>query len=98
MSKSALREVGLFEEVNIYIERMGQEAWVLLQHPAYVQPTCEFLSSFDFDEHTSLMTFRLGNVNHTIGLFELNDAYNFPPNESAMVEFDRDEFWKEITG
>ena len=44
------------------------------------------------------MTFQLGNIEHTMGLFELNDAYNFSPNQNAMVQFDRDAFWREITG
>ena len=80
MSAHALREVGLFEEVNMYITRMGWEACVLLQYPTYVRLTCEFLSSFHFDEQALLITFRLGNIEYTMGLFELNNAYNFPSN------------------
>ena len=44
------------------------------------------------------MKFRLGNREHTMGMFEFNDAYNFPPNQNTMVQFDRDEFWRELTG
>ena len=81
MSANALREVGLLEEVNMYIARIGWEACVLLQYPTYIRLTCEFLSSFHFDEHSLILTFRLGNMEHTMGMFELNNAaYNFPPN------------------
>ena len=97
MSAHALREVGLFEELNMYIARMGWEGCVLVQYPTYVQLTCEFLSSFHFDENSLLMTFHLGNREHTMGMLEFNDAYNFPLNQNAMVQFNRDEFWAELT-
>ena len=44
------------------------------------------------------MTFRLGNEEHSMGLFELNDVFHFPVNQDAMVEYDRYAFWNEITG
>ena len=59
-------------------------------------PACEFLSSFEFDENEALLNFRLGNQDHTIGLFELNDVFHFPKNQDADIDFDRDDFWSEI--
>ena len=60
--------------------------------------TCEFLSSFQFDESEAMLSFRLGNQNHSMGLFELNDVFQFPKDQDANVNFDRDEFWREIIG
>ena len=82
----------------MYLSRMGWEAFVLLQYPTYVRPTYEFLSSFHFDEQSLLITFRLGNKEHSMGLFELNDVFHFSANQDAMVEYDRHAFWNEITG
>ena len=61
-------------------------------------PTCEFLSSYEFNEDDGLLNFRLGNQDHIISLFKLNDVFHFPKNKDANVEFDRDEFWQEIIG
>ena len=61
MSPSSLDKVGLLNEVNMYIARMGWEAFVMMQYPTYVVPTCEFLSSNEFDEHEAMLNFRLGN-------------------------------------
>ena len=78
ISASSLQRVGLLNEVNMYISRMGWEAFMMKQYPTYVVPTCEFLSSFEFDKNKVLLNFRLGNQDHTIGLFELNDVFHFP--------------------
>ena len=43
------------------------------------------------------MTFCLGNREHTMGMFEFNDVYNFLQNQNAMIQFDRNEFWRELT-
>ena len=72
--------------------------FVLMQSPSYVRPTCEFLSSFNFYEHAILLKFHLGNMEHQLGLFELNDVFHFPKNQDANVEYDRDAFWRELTG
>ena len=69
MSIHSLESVGLLNEVNMYISRLGWEAFVVTQHPTYIVPTCEFLSSYEFDEHQALLNFWLGNQDHTIGLF-----------------------------
>ena len=98
ISASSLQRAGLLNEVNMYILRMGWEAFVMKQYPTYVVPTCEFLSSFEFDENEALLNFRLGNQDHTIGLFELNDVFHFPKDQEANIDIDRNEFWKEITG
>ena len=82
----------------MYINRMGWDNFMLIQSPSYVRPTCEFLSSFNFDEHALLLKFRLGNMEHQLGLFELNDVFHFPKNQDANVEYDRDAFWRELTG
>ena len=62
ISTYSLQSVGLLDEVNMYINRMGWGDFVLMQSPSYVRPTCEFLSSFNFDEHALLLKFRLGNM------------------------------------
>ena len=98
LSSSSLQRVGLLNEVNMYVSRMGWEAFVMMKHPTYVVPTCEFLSSFEFDVDEGMLNFRLGNQDHSIGLFELNDVFHFPKNQEANIEYDRDEFWGEITG
>ena len=77
---------------------MGWEAFIMMKHPTYVVPTYEFLSSFKFDENDGILNFRLGNQDHTIGLFELNDVFHFPKDQDANVDYDRDVFWREITG
>ena len=41
MSPSSLNKVGLLNEINMYIARMGWEAFVMMQYPTYVVPTCE---------------------------------------------------------
>ena len=64
ISTYSLQSVGLLDEVNMYINRMGWGDFVLMQSPSYVRPTCEFLSSFNFDEHALLLKFCLGNMEH----------------------------------
>ena len=98
LSPSSLQRAGLLNEVNMYVSRMGWETFVGMKHPTYVVPTCEFLSSFEFDVDEAMLNFRLGNQEHSIGLFELNDVFHFPKDQEANIEFDRDEFWGEITG
>ena len=92
LSASALRRAGLLDEVNMYVSRMGCQDFMMMKHPTYVVPTCEFLSSFEFDENDGILNFRLGNQDHTIGLFELNDVFHFPKDQKANIDFDRDEF------
>ena len=60
----SLQDASLLDEVNMYINRMGWGDFVLMQSPTYARPTCEFLSSFRFDEHALLLKFRLGNIEH----------------------------------
>ena len=66
-------------------------------YPTYARVTCEFLSSFKFDEETTKLSFRLGNRNFDMCIFELNKVLDFPSGYPAHIEFDRNEFQKEIT-
>ena len=61
ISASSLQEMGLMDSVNMYVNRMGWEAFMMMQHPTYVIPTCEFLSSFQYDESEARLSFRLSN-------------------------------------
>ena len=78
LSASTLQKAGLLDEVNMYIARLGWEAFIMMKHPTYIVPTCEFLSSFEYDEHDGILNFRQGNQDHTNGLFEVNDVFHFP--------------------
>ena len=98
MSVSSLYSVGLLDNVNMYVSRLGWEAFVMMQHPTFVIPICEFLSFFQFDESEAMLSFRLSNQDQSISLFKLNDIFYFPKDQDANVNFDRDEFWSEITG
>ena len=89
LSASALQRLGLLDEVNMYAARMGWEAFIMMKHPTYIVPTCEFLSSFEFDENDGMLNFRLGNQDHIIGLFELNDAFHFLKDQDANTNYDR---------
>ena len=95
LSASALQRSGLLDEVNMYVARMGWEAFIIMKHPIYIVPTCEFLSSFKYDEYNGILNFRLGNQDHTIGLFKLNDIFHFPKDQDANIVYDRHEFWRE---
>ena len=81
----------------MYIARVGWEAFVMMQYPTYVVSTCEFLSSLEFNEHQAMLNFRLGNQDHSIGLFMLNDVFHFLKDQDANVDFNKDAFWREIT-
>ena len=89
MNTYSLQVAGLLNEVNMYNKRMGWGDFVLMKSLTYVRPTCEFLSTFSFDEHTLLIKFNLGNVEHQLGLFKLNDVFHFPKNQDTNVEYDR---------
>ena len=61
LSASALQRSGLLDEVNMYVARLGWEAFIIIKHLTYIVPTCEFLSSFEFNENNGMLNFRLGN-------------------------------------
>ena len=63
-----------------------------MRHPTYIVPTCEFLLTFELDVDDGMLNFRLGNQDHTIGLFELNDVFHLPKDQEANIYFDRDVF------
>ena len=98
MSKSNLEMVGLFEEVCMYLRRMGQEQFILKTYHTYAGVTYEFFSSFKFDEEAKKLFFRLGNEFFGLDLFELNKILGFSSGHPASIEFNRDEFQREITG
>lgn len=97
LSATSLIEVGLLEDINLYINRMGWNNFILMQNPSYAIPTCEFLSSFEFNDLSLMLNFRLGNEEHSLGLFELNDVFHFPKNQDANAVYDRHKFWRELT-
>ena len=45
-----------------------------------------------------MLKFHLGNEDHQLGFFKLNDVFHFPKNQDTNIAYDRDEFWREITG
>ena len=92
MSKPNLEMVRLFEEVCMYLRRMGWEQFMIETHPTYARVTCEFLSSFKFDEQANKLFFRLGNKTFGLGFFELNKILSFPNGHPASIEFNRDGF------
>ena len=63
-----------------------------MRHPTYIVPTYEFLSSFAFNVDDGVLNFKLGNQDHIISLFELNDVFHFPKDQEANIDFDRDVF------
>ena len=79
-SASSLSEIGLLDKVMINVNRMGWGDFVMMQSPTYTKPTCEFLSIFSYDEQTLMLKFQLGNEEHNLGLFDLNDVFHFPMN------------------
>ena len=44
------------------------------------------------------LSFRLGNENFTIGVFELNVAFHFSKGEKAQIKYDRNKFWRNTMG
>ena len=61
-------------------------------YPTYARVTYEFLSSFNFNEETNKLFFRLGNKNFDMHMFELNKVLDFPSGHPAHIEFDKNEF------
>lgn len=70
----------------------------MMQSPSYAAPTYEFLSSFSFNEHTLMLNFCSGNEEYNLRLFALNNVFDFLKNQNTNVEYDKNEFWREITG
>ena len=46
-------------------------------YPSYLRPTYEFLSSYHFDDEAKFISFRLGNEDYKLALFQLNDFLSF---------------------
>ena len=64
VSATTLIEIGLLYEINLYVNRMGWNDFIIMQNPSYAIPTCEFLSSFNFNDHTLMLTFIWENEIH----------------------------------
>ena len=60
-SSTSLSEIGLLDEVMLYVNRIGWGNFIMMQSPSYVEPTYEFISSFSFNEHTLMLNFHLEN-------------------------------------
>ena len=96
--KEALILVGLYDEVSTLLNKIGWENYMNRAYPTYLKPTCEFLSSYALDEKAKSFTFRLGNRDFQLNLFELNDVLEFPKGHEANIQFDKNEFWRELSG
>ena len=70
---------------------------MMREYPIYLWPTCKFLSSFHLDERARFINFRLGNRDFNLVLFKLNDAFEFLKGHEAHIQFDKNEFWRELT-
>ena len=84
--------VGLFNKVCMYLRRMGWEQFMLKTYPTYARVTCEFFSSFKFNEQANKLLFRLDNAAFGLDLFEVNNVLGFPSGHPANIEFNKDEF------
>ena len=62
-----------------------------MNYPSYLKPIYEFLSTYHFDDNAKIMSFRLGNENFTLNLFQLNYVFHFLTNQEANIQFDKDE-------
>ena len=60
VSATSLTEIGLLDEINFYINRMGWNDFIMMQNPSYTSPTYEFLSSFNFNDCTLMTHFSFG--------------------------------------
>ena len=78
IDEEALKRVGLSEEVDFYIKRLGWEEWVLHKFPSYEVIIYEFLSLFEFHNATNKMSFRLGNEDFFMSIWEIKRALNMP--------------------
>ena len=67
-------------------------------YPTYLRPTCKFLSSFHLNERTRFINFRHSNRDFKLELFKLNDVFEFSKGYEAHIQFDKNEFWRELTG
>ena len=96
--QGALTLIGLFDEVSTLLKKLGWENYMTRAYPTYLKPTCEFLSSFKLDEKAKSFTFRLGNRDFKLKLFKLNDVLEFLKGHKANIQFDKNEFWRELSG
>ena len=57
LSPSALRDIGLLDEVTIFVNRVGWSDFITMQSPTYVRATFEFLSTYAFYEQSTMLPF-----------------------------------------
>ena len=63
--------MGLWEEVDTYIKGVGWEEWVLQKFQSYEVLIYEFLSLFEFNSESNIMSFRLGNEDFELSIWEI---------------------------
>ena len=73
-----MKGVGLWDEVDFYIKRLGWEEWVMQKFPSYEVIIYEFLSLFEFNSSTNKMKFRLGNEDFEMSIWEIKRALHMP--------------------
>lgn len=93
VDEEALRHVGLWEEVQSYITKLGWDEWVLQKFPSYEVLIYEFLSLFEFNNETNTMSFRLGNENFEMSIWEIKRALKMPIMYHQFPTFDKNSFW-----
>ena len=74
IDEDALKAVGLWEEVDMYLKHSGWEKWALLRYPSYKTLIIEFLSMYHYSEEEENIAFRLGNETFNLSVYDLNDA------------------------
>ena len=57
----------------------------MMKLTTYIVPTCEFLSSFEFDENDGMLNFRLGNQDHTISSLNLIMLFISPKTKMQVL-------------
>ena len=57
----------------------------------------EFLSLFAFDSATNKMSFRLGNEDFFMSIWEIKRALNMPIMFSQFPLYNKNAFWKQLT-
>ena len=92
-----MKGVGLWDEVDFYIKRLGWEEWVMQKFPSYEVIIYEFLSLFEFNSSTNKMKFRLGNEDFEMSIWEIKRALNMPIMFSQFPSYNKSAFWKQLT-
>ena len=94
----ALKLVGIWEEVDMYLKNIGWDKWAELRYPSYETITFEFFSSYAYDDENGKISFRLGNESFSFSVDDLNDFLHLPRFEDDVGGFDKHAFWSQISG